>query len=119
MTLAAVSLAAVTLELGDYAMLGTMIVVTAGLTTTLLLANIKGLARRIDVVEDRVASIEKSKADKHEWARETLQARHKMEKLSAQVERVDAKLDGNFGVAANIARLVDEMTKWREANAHG
>jgi DNA polymerase II large subunit len=118
-TLAAVSLAAVTLELGDYAALGTMLAVATSVPAMLLLANVKGLSRRIDVVEDRVGKTEKGKADKHEWARETILARDKMEQLSGQLQRLEAKLDANFGVAANIARLVDEMGKWREAKPHG
>lgn len=113
------SLAAVTLQLGDYAVMGSMLAGTAGITTVLMLANFKGLGRRVDVVEGRVAEVENRKADKFEWARETLLARGKMDAVANQVAGLDAKLDATVGLAAGVGRLVDELGRWREEHPRG
>ena len=102
------------LGLGDYGLIATMLGGVTGVVVVLVQGNIKALAGRIDRVEDRVDQIQKGKADKHEWARETLLARGKMGDLAAQISRVDAKLDANFGIAANIGRLVEELVRMRE-----
>lgn len=128
-------LAATTLGLGDYAVIGGMLAMLGGVTTTLMLANIRALGKRVDVVEHRVGKIEnckaerrdvervevslvalqKSKADRHEFLRENVIARSKMEKVSGQLEKLDAKLDANFTIGAHVGRLVDELAKFREA----
>lgn len=110
------TLAAVTLQLGDYAVMGGMLAGTATVTTVLMLANVKGLGRRVDVVEGRVADVEKRKADKFEWARENLLARRKMDAVATQLAGLDAKLDASVGVAANVGRLVEELSRWRREN---
>ena len=117
-------MAAISLGLGDYAVIGGMLIALGGLMTTVMMSNVKTLATRIeraetqiDRVDDRVAKVEKAKADKHEWARETLLARSKMEKLSGQIGRVDAKLDANFGIAASVRQLADEIVRLGQAKA--
>lgn len=129
-------MAEATLSLGDYGAIGAMFAAVAGITTTLLIANIRGLGQRIDVIEHRVAKVErykadaealtqglrelaKGKADKHEFGRENILARDKMGELGQQLARLDAKLDANFGIAAAVNRLADEFGKNREAQSHG
>lgn len=114
-------LAEMALGLGDYGLIAGMLVGVTSVVVLLVQGNIKALTGmittlggRVDRVEDQIKEVSKAKADKHEWARETLLARTKMEKLGAQIERLDAKLDANFGIAANVGRLADELVKLRE-----
>lgn len=107
---------ATALQVGDYAALGGMM---AGITTvslTLTVFIVKGLSRRVDAVETDVKNLRDKKADKVEWAREVVLTRAKLDRMSEKMERIDGKLDNNFGIAASITRLSDEFGKWRESS---
>lgn len=110
----------ITLELSDFAVIGTMLAGFGAVGVVLVQGNIKALVNRIAAAEQRISRVEEAqtkKADKHDWAREILHQRGKMERLSGQMERVEAKLDNNFGLAAQIARLADALEKRRKENA--
>jgi len=106
--LAAIS--AISLGLGDYGVIGGMM---AGVTG-ILLANVRLLGKRIDTIEARVGEMDKGKADKLDWARETMMARGKMARVGEQIAKLDGKLDANFGLGAVITRLTEELAKRRE-----
>ena len=139
------TLAEATLTLGDYGVIGGMLLMFCGAITTLTLFTARMQARRIEVVEKRTDGqlidvhhkfdgqvgdlaervdtrflrIDRDKADKHEWAREIASARAKMDNLSTQMARMESKLDANFGVAAMVGKLVDELVKHREVRTDG
>ena len=115
-------LATVSLTLGDYAVIGGMLMVM----TTTLLFNLKTLTRRVEVVETRIGQvendrveIERHKVDKVEWARETMNARKEIGQLAGGMRRVEGKLDVNFGMSAAITGLTAELAKQRESAGNG
>lgn len=115
-------LAEVTLSLGDYGALGGMFATVVGIATTLLIVNIRGLGQRIDVIEHRVAKVEKckadaadvlrledvqkDKADRRDWLRESVSTRLKVERVGEQVTALHSKLDAEFSMATVMAQLV-------------
>ena len=108
------TLAAVTLGLQDYAVIGGMMMAA----NVIVLAYLRSLSSRVDRVETRVAAVEKDKVDKHDWAREVVLTRGKMDRVSGQIATLDGKFDATVGVAANVGRLVDELAKRRNPG-HG
>jgi len=111
-------IADITLSLSDYGVLGGMLTAATAVLATLLLAQAKGQNRRIDVVEASVRDLEKNKADKHEWAREALVTRNKLDDVNRAMARIEGKIDTSFGVAAAVSRIAEELKKSRE-NGHG
>lgn len=107
-------LAAMALELGDYAVIGGMLVAIATITTKLMSFYLKSLNERITVVETRVREVEDKKVDKRDWLRDLISTRSKIDKVSEQIAGVHSKLDAEFGIAAAMNRLADSVGKMTE-----
>jgi len=111
----------VALQLGDYAIIGTIIAGVVGLSTTLMLHTVKMVAARVGSVEERVGAVEERikdveryKTDKRDWAREELLTRNNIAALHGQMERIEGKLDTAFGMSAAVNRLADQLGKTLE-----
>ena len=108
-----------TLGLQDYLAIAGLFVIVAGLMSTLVISSMRGLARRMEVVEASVVELRKQKADRTEWAREVGRARKSAEAVAEVVTQMDTKLDQNFGVASVGRELVREMARLREGLTNG
>ena len=98
------------LTLGDYSILALLF----GGPLTLQVFVLKGLHRRVDVVESRVRDLEKSKLGRIDWLREVGTTRRKMDALAEQLAAIGGRLDAEFGMRAVLGRLADAMTRLAE-----
>ena len=103
-----------TLAVRDFVVIAGLMAAFVGVPIALVVANIRALTRRLEIVEGRVTAIEKEKADKSSWAREVILARNRMDQVATQLTRLEAKADQNWGVAAAMHGLVEEIRKMRE-----
>lgn len=108
-------LASAMLTLTDYGIFASMLLSVGGVIAAMLAANLKALSRRIEVVEQGVKELERSKTAKHDWAREAVLTRNKLDRANESLARLEGKLDNSFGVAAVASRIADELKKSREA----
>ena len=74
------------------------------------------IARRIHTIEAsldhlvrRTAEYDREFATKEEWLRESMLARQRLERLTELVTRIEAELDGERGLAAEIGRATTAM----------
>ena len=107
-------IAEITLSLSDFAVIGTMV----GVVATAMLLILRVMVDRVEKVEVRVEDLQKRKTDKHEWAREMLNAREKLETLLTEMAKISGKIDAQFGIASSIDELVDVMKK-SKGSEHG
>lgn len=76
------------------------------------------IARRIHTIEGslehlvrRTAEFDREFATKEEWLRESMLARQRLERLTELVTRIEAELDGERGLAAEIGRATTAMVE--------
>ncbi len=107
------TLASVSLGLGDYTVIAGMLAATTGS----LLFYLKTLTRRVEVVERRADKVTEDKVDRRDWLREALSTRAKVDHLSEQLVGIDRKLDAEWGMAAAVNRVADRIAAAMEKNA--
>ena len=118
-------LSAVALELGDFAVIGALLLGS----TSLVLFGVKMVARNLEKVETRVEAVEKDKAsgrrmqvvevkvegledkkvNQGEWLRESRSTRAKIDHVGEQVSEMSGKLDAQMGIGAGINRLAENL----------
>ena len=69
------------------------------------------LKAEIGALDDRVSVIEREKADKRDWVRESLSTRAKIDRVLEGVAELKGKIDSEFGVAAAINRVAERMAE--------
>ena len=109
-------LAAMTLEIGDLAVIGGMVGGMMAIPLTLVVFNLKTLTKRVESVEHRIEKVSEKKTDKHEWARETMLTRERLDLISVTIGTIDGKLEAFFGIAASVNRLTEAFEKWRTSS---
>lgn len=69
------------------------------------------IGRRIDDHEVRLRVVEEEKIDKNDWLRAEFATRQKVDKVSEKITALQARIESEFGMAAAVNRLADEITK--------
>ena len=76
------------------------------------------ISRRIHIIEAslehlvrRTTEFDREFATKEEWLRESMLARQRLERLTELVTRIEAELDGERGLAAEVGRATAAMVE--------
>lgn len=109
---------AMVLSGGDFAGMAGVIAASLAVPFTMIVFSLKALTRRVEQIETRVAQVERTKTDKHDWAREAAVTRNKLDQLGTQIAALTGKIEATFGIGAAISRLAEEMARTRK-DSHG
>lgn len=100
-----------TLTLGDYGVIGGMLLAFCGAITFTARAQ----TRRIEVVELQVVS----KVSHDDWVRVMGSLQNRQEQMSGQLSELIGKVDGSIGMTGAMNRLADAMTKQAQRTEGG
>ncbi len=79
------------------------------ITTSEIARRIHTIEASLDHLVRRTAEYDREFATKEEWLRESMLARQRLERLTELVTRIEAELDGERGLAAEIGRATTSM----------
>jgi len=115
---------------GDFAIIGGLLGAFVGVPIMITLFSIKGVAKRVDTVEDgahkringveeQIREVEKRKVDKVDWLRETVSNRQKLDRMGETVASVNQRLQDAFGVGAAMNKLAEKLGALLEKRSDG
>ena len=100
----------VTLALADYA----IIVGITSVPTTMLIVNLKMLAARFTMLENRVQRLEDEKLNRVDFLRSEVSGKLKLDRMAEAIAAIDAKLDMEFGIATAVNRLAGVIAEKKQ-----
>ncbi|MEK6675563.1 MAG: hypothetical protein AABZ47_07905 [Planctomycetota bacterium] len=103
-----------TLSIGDYAALVSILAVALTGARFLILPIQQGVAKIGDEQrrqDARLTSLEKDKVDRVDWAREVLRSSERLDRVSEAIAKIDGKLDANYGMTGAVNRLAEVMAR--------
>lgn len=107
-------LAAIALELGDYAVIGGMILMCLSLPMTLMIYNLRVLSRRIELVEERIEKVGTTRVGHEQWLRIVASQQNRLNAMATQLSELGGKLDASFSIGTGLNRVASAIEKQQE-----